>query len=238
MFSYVNFKFTIDDSCCLAGIGALSRRMSDLAEHADGERLTGWRGSREGWLAAAEAAFLDSGIDAVKIQPLAASLDLSRTSFYWFFKDRAALLDALFQRWEDSNGAALLAACDEYADTIAEAMLNIIAVFLDENRFKPRFDFAIRGWAHQSDPIMARVAEADDQRLSAIRGVFRRFGFDPAEADVRARTVYLVQMGYIALQVQEDLPTRLQRVPDYVTTFAGNPARPTELARFRARFPR
>ena len=46
-------------------------------------------------LDAARQALLESGLDAVKIQPLATRLNLSRTSFYWFFKDRTALLDAL-----------------------------------------------------------------------------------------------------------------------------------------------
>ena len=59
------------------------------------EKETGWRGSREVWLAAAKQALLEAGLDAVKIQPLASRLNIARTSFYWFFKDRPELLDAL-----------------------------------------------------------------------------------------------------------------------------------------------
>ncbi|MEQ5872436.1 TetR/AcrR family transcriptional regulator [Sagittula sp. NFXS13] len=196
----------------------------------------GWRGSREVWLEAARAAFLDSGLDAVKVQPLAARLGLSRTSFYWFFKDRAAILDALQDDWESTNTAALVAGCEAPAETISEAVLNLLAVFLDENRFMPRYDMAVRGWAHQSDAVAARVSAADDQRLAAIRSMFMRFGFEAGEADVRARTVYLVQIGYIALQTKEALEDRLARIPAYVKTYAGQPATEAELMRFRARF--
>ena len=63
----------------------------------DPDKSSGWRGSREIWLAAAKRAFLETGLDAVKIQPLATRLNISRTSFYWFFKDRNALLDALLE---------------------------------------------------------------------------------------------------------------------------------------------
>ena len=56
---------------------------------------TGWRGSQEGWLEAAYEALVESGVEAVKIQPLAKKLKLSRTSFYWFFEDREQLLAAL-----------------------------------------------------------------------------------------------------------------------------------------------
>lgn len=196
---------------------------------------TGWRGSRELWLAAAKAAFLETGLDAVKIQPLASQLNLSRTSFYWFFKDRNMLLDALLQDWEAKNTGAFVTACTAYAETLPEALLNLITVFQDETLFEPRLDFAVRGWAHQSDAVMDRVRIADDTRLRAIRDMFLRFGYPPQEADVRARAVYLTQIGYISMQVQEDLATRIDRVPGYVEIFCGQRPSQSEFARFRAR---
>ncbi len=202
---------------------------------AEADDSKGWRGSREVWLDAARAAFLENGIAGVKVQPLAARLGLSRTSFYWFFKDRAAILDALAANWDDTNTAALIEGCGEYAETISEAVLNIIGVFLDETRFEPRFDMAMRTWAHESDAVMQRVSDADDRRLAAIRATFERFGFAPDEADVRARTIYLVQTGYIALQTRESLATRMARIPAYVKTFSGRTASDSELARFHAR---
>ena len=56
---------------------------------------------------------------------------------------------------------------------------------------------------------MDRVAAADERRLSSIRSMFERFGFPASEADVRARTVYLVQIGYISMQVIEDRALRM-----------------------------
>ena len=197
--------------------------------------MTGWRGSRELWLDTAKQALLEAGLDAVKIQPLAARLGISRTSFYWFFSDRDALLDALLEEWEAKNTGAFVAACDAYAETIAEAVLNLIAVFHDEGLFEPQLDFAVRSWAHMSDEVMARVNAADERRLVTIRAMFERFGFGPEDADVRARTVYLVQIGYISMQVREDWDVRMGRVPAYVRTYCGAAPAPNELARFHAR---
>ena len=84
---------------------------------------TGWRGSREGWLEAARAALLDSGVDAVRIQSLAKRVRLSRTSFYWFFKDREALLASLVAAWRDQNTGAIVRQSSAYAESLAEAML-------------------------------------------------------------------------------------------------------------------
>lgn len=201
----------------------------------DSDKASGWRGSREVWLAAARRALVENGLDAVKIQPLASRLALSRTSFYWFFRDRQALLDALLDEWEAQNTGAFVDACGAYAETIAEGLLNLIAVFHDESAFEPQLDFAVRGWAHQSAAVTARVNATDDRRLAAIRGLFARFGFRPEDADVRARTVYLVQIGYIALQTREEQAERMARVPRYVEIYAGRAPSAAEMARFHAR---
>ena len=199
------------------------------------EKVSGWRGSRDVWLAAAKQALIDTGLDAVKIQPLASRLGIARTSFYWFFKDRTELLDALLADWEARNTGAFVEGCEAYAETITEALLNLIAVFHDEAAFDPRLDFAIRSWAHQSEDVTARVNATDERRLAAIRAMFERFGYASDDADVRARTVYLVQIGYIAMQVQETPAVRVPRVARYVEIYAGRPPTPSESARFQAR---
>ena len=62
-----------------------------------------------------------------------------------------------------------------------------------------------------------------------------RFGFSDATADVRARTLYLTQIGYISMQTAEDVATRLTRIPDYVEIFTGKTPQQRELDRFFAR---
>ena len=55
--------------------------------------------------------------------PLADRLGLSRTSFYWHFSDREALLAGLVARWQAKNTGNLVARCEAPAATIAEALL-------------------------------------------------------------------------------------------------------------------
>ncbi|MBJ2152129.1 TetR/AcrR family transcriptional regulator [Paracoccus sp. IB05] len=197
---------------------------------------TGWRGSPEIWLEAAYAALIEGGIDQVRILPLAAQLGLARTSFYWHFKDRQALLTALAKRWEARTTVPLLAACDAYAASEAEAHLNVISLFLDRAVFDDRLEFAVRGWGLQDPDIAGRIREADQHRLDALCAMLIRWGHAPHEADVRARAIYLTQIGYISMQVSESLADRMRRIPDYVAIFSGGPRPdPQELARFHAR---
>ncbi|TMV90649.1 TetR/AcrR family transcriptional regulator [Thioclava sp. BHET1] len=198
-----------------------------------GDMDTGWRGSREGWLDAARAALIEGGVDAVKIQPLAKRLKLSRTSFYWFFKDRDALLAALCEDWEAGTTAPLLAATQAYAATDTEAMLNVIACFLS-GAFDAGLEYALRAWALSDDQIAETLRAADDQRLAALREMLAAHGHGPDEADARARAVYLVQIGYISMRTEETLEIRLSRIAHYVEIFTGRSATAEELARCEA----
>ena len=86
---------------------------------------------------------------------------------------------------------------------MAEAMLNVFDCWLDSSLFNSQFEFAVRSWALQSEEILAEVREADRIRIEALTRMFMRFGHDETGADVRARTIYLVQIGYISMQSQE-----------------------------------
>ncbi|HLZ64979.1 MAG TPA: TetR/AcrR family transcriptional regulator [Aliidongia sp.] len=196
---------------------------------------SGWRGSPEVWLEAAYESLLESGVDAVKIQPLAKKLNLSRTSFYWFFDDREALLQALIARWREKNTGNIVKQTEAYAETVAEAMLNLFDCWLDRNLFDSQLEFAVRSWALQSPDILAEVQQADFIRLEAIKRMLLRFGHTDIAADVHSRTVYLVQIGYISMQTREDVAARMKRIPEYVTIFTGQAPQQRELDRFFAR---
>ncbi|UNK40344.1 TetR/AcrR family transcriptional regulator (plasmid) [Shinella sp. H4-D48] len=196
---------------------------------------SGWRGSQEGWLEAAYEALLESGVESVKILPLAKRLSLSRTSFYWFFKDREELLDALIARWRDKNTGNLVKQSEAYAETLAEAMLNVFDCWLNKDLFDSQFEFAVRSWALQSPDILAEVHAADQTRMEALRRMFVRFGHEEGPADVRARTTYLVQIGYISMQSREDIALRMKRIPEYIAIYTGEVPQQRELDRFFAR---
>ncbi len=187
------------------------------------------------WLDAAYEVLVESGVDAIRIVPLAKRLDVSRTSFYWFFKDREALLGALLERWRAGNTHNLIKQCEAYAESITEAIFNVFDCWLDAALFDSGFEFAIRSWAQQSTRVAAAIRAADTPRIQALTDMFVRFNFEPHAADVRARTIYLTQIGYISMRTKEDMTTRMDRIPDYVEIFTGQPAQRREIERFHAR---
>jgi AcrR family transcriptional regulator len=195
----------------------------------------GWRGTPDLWLDAAYDLLVEGGVEAVKVMPLAERLGLSRTSFYWHFPDREALLVGLIERWKAKNTGSLVARCEAPAATITEALLNLFDCWYDNALFDTRLEFAMRTWSLTDPTVATAMGEADASRVAAITALFRRFGYDEAEADTRARTLYLTQVGYIAVRSDEAFEVRMARNPAYVLTFCGVAPTPEEDAVFRAR---
>jgi|JI7StandDraft_1071085.scaffolds.fasta_scaffold81974_3 AcrR family transcriptional regulator len=195
----------------------------------------GWRGTPEVWLDAAYDLLVEGGVEAVKVMPLAERLGLSRTSFYWHFPDREALLAGLLDRWQAKNTGNLVARCEAEAATITEAMLNLFDCWIDPGLFDSRLEFAMRTWSLTDPSVAAAMTRADNDRIAAITAVFCRFGYPRTEADARARTLYLTQVGYIVLRSSEDFDARMERIPSYALTFSGKAPNAAETAAFRAR---
>lgn len=188
--------------------------------------------TREDWLATARDALIRKGVAHVKIAPLARAMQVSRSSFYWYFKDRADLLDALLAAWEAQNTAQIIAHCQRPAATISHACCNFFKCFVDETRFDRGLDFAVREWARSDAGLRARVDAADSARIDALTQMFAAQGYPRAEADARARILYFMQLGYHALEVREEMDLRLSRIGPYLEGFTGQPADPGALASF------
>jgi len=193
------------------------------------------RGSRQLWLDAAYDLLISDGIEAVKVMSLAKRLNLTRTGFYWFFKDIAELQAAIVERWEDQNTGNLVARCEAEADTVGAALFNLMDCWFDPALFDARLDLAIRNWARNDPALQRRLDEADIRRIDAVTALFSRFGYSDAQAKARSMTVIYTQIGYISMQVTEDPEERLDRVPHYVEIFAGVHPTPEEVAAFERR---
>lgn len=184
------------------------------------------------WLAAAYEVLCENGVEAVKVMPLAKQLGVSRTSFYWHFKDREELLEAMVRHWEEKNTGNLAARTAAYAESIAEAMFNLFDCWLDPQLFDARLDLAIRNWARNDASLQKRLDLADRRREQAMTSMFTRFGYPEADALIRARAMIYTQVGYISMQVHESNEYRISLMPGWIEVFTGTRPEPRELERF------
>jgi len=179
---------------------------------------------RQDWINAAYQVLIEEGVHQVRILNLADRLGISRGSFYWHFKNRADLLDALISTWQQKNTGALVAACRRDTDFTGR-MLAIADCWVYETHYDPALDAAMRSWA-QYDAAVYQVVQAEDRkRLAAFQRLFREHGFTSQQAMIRARVFYFTQVGYFALGVKEteSVEQRLALYRDYFLVFTGDP---------------
>jgi AcrR family transcriptional regulator len=199
------------------------------------DKSHGWRGSANLWLDAGYERLISGGVEAVKILPLAKALGLSRTSFYWHFADRDALLAAIVDRWSAQNTGNLLARSAAPAQTICGAVFKLFDCWIDANLFDAKLDLAIRNWAQNDASLRVHVDAADGARISGISDMFQKFGYSETQARTRAHTMIFTQVGYYAMALDEDRSDRLRAMPPYVEVFTGHAPTTDEITAFFSR---
>src|SRR4051794_5970585 len=133
--------------------------------------------TRRDWINLALQTLISDGIESVRVLTLGQKLGVSRSSFYWYFQSRQDLLDQLLAHWHDTNTKAIVERARRPAATIIMGVMNVFECWADERLFDPRFDFAVREWARRSDDVRAAIDQADNDRLGAIREMYRRHGY-------------------------------------------------------------
>lgn len=204
------------------------------AAGASGAPFGNVKATREDWLRLALGVVARDGVAAVTVLNLSERLGVSRSSFYWYFRNREDLLDELLQRWDRLNSRSIVRQSKADAASINEAICNVFRCWVDPKLFSPRLDFAVREWARRSEKARAALDRSDGERTAAIRAMFERHGYPSDEALVRARVLYFMQIGYYALELDESMEARLKLTPHYLETFSGVAPREEDLASFRA----
>lgn len=182
------------------------------------------RADRDTWIIGAREALIAGGIASVKVAPLAESLGLTTGSFYWHFKGREDLLNALLEDWASTNTEAMKQAC---AIEDPDAAINaLVEVWLTENGFSSNYDSAVRDWARVSKAVDEAVRKVDRARIAMLENVFRRFGYDRERANVRARVMYYHQVGYYAMNIIEGPKLRRGLLQYYLEVLRDGVGRP------------
>ncbi len=179
---------------------------------------------REIWIAAARAALIAGGVASVKVEPLASQLGVTTGSFYWHFRNRDELLEAVLDDWETTNSAALFKAAAGGGDAMAQ--LDAIAdIWINETQYCPDYDSAVRDWARISAAVEERVRAVDGRRIALLKGVFLKLGLPDREAFVRARITYFHQVGYYAMRITESRSERNTLKNLYIAALTGGATR-------------
>ncbi|KNY15376.1 hypothetical protein AKG11_19380 [Shinella sp. SUS2] len=188
--------------------------------------------TREAWIEAGIAALVEEGIANVKIQVMAKTLAVSRSSFYWFFADLQELHRELLEHWLRKNTSPIIERALRPALTVTKAVCHIFECWVDPGLFSPRLDAAVRSWAQVDASVRNVVDQADDQRVDAVARMFQRYSYPEDEAFIRARVLYFTQIGHYTLGMRDDREMRLRLLRPYLLSFTGRTASDEEVEAF------
>jgi AcrR family transcriptional regulator len=149
------------------------------------------------WVKAAARRLAAGGSESVAVEPLARDMGITKGSFYWHFRDRPALLEALIADWGSRATAPVLDRLKRMGGEPADRLAALMATVAAEGAGS--LDPAMRAWARSDIEAAASLGRVDAARLAYIAGEFRALGFAASAAWTRARLFYLHLLGEHAL---------------------------------------
>ncbi|MDO9297813.1 TetR/AcrR family transcriptional regulator [Bradyrhizobium sp.] len=148
--------------------------------------------SAKDWLDQGLETLAASGFTALKAEPLAKAMGVSRGSFYWHFADIGAFHAAILAHWRDVAAEQVIANL-EAASGSANPLPRLLRGAFGN---RPALESAVRTWASVDPKARAAVQAIDRRRLSYVEDLFRANGLPPAVARARAQILYWAYLGY------------------------------------------
>ena len=148
--------------------------------------------SAKDWLDQGLKALAQHGFTALKAEPLAKAMGVSRGSFYWHFADVEAFHTAILRHWREVAAERIIADVEAAADNDNPLQLLLRRVFGE----RLALENAVRSWATVDPAARAAVQAIDRRRLTYVENLFRASGFSPDVARARAQILYWAFLGF------------------------------------------
>jgi AcrR family transcriptional regulator len=144
------------------------------------------------WVESALQVLADRGIDGIRVEVLSKELGVTKGSFYWHFKDRAALLDAMLQEWRRRATLAIIARLEATHEAPHSRLRRLLRLQFDARRaeFGADIELAVRLWGRHDRRAAEALREVDELRLRYIVKLLTELGVAQAEARARAILIY------------------------------------------------
>ena len=191
-------------------LGRTAARSSTRSSRGAGERSATRRTAERkrprleagAWIEAGLDALAAGGVGAVRVEPLAQALDVTKGSFYWHFADRRALIDAMLVSWREGRIAAIrqqTVGSGAPADTLA----SLAELYTRHIHVKGlAVELAIRAFARADLAAEKAVQAVDGERLRHVARLFAALGWSPADSRTRAVLLYAHLFGQSLLDTR------------------------------------
>ena len=161
------------------------------------------------WLDQGLKTLATRGFTALKAEPLAKAMGVSRGSFYWHFADIGAFHAAILARWHEVAAEQIIANVEAASKDENPLALLLRRVFGE----RLMLERAVRTWASVDPAARAAVQAIDRRRLGYVEGLLTQSGLSTDVARARAQILYWAFLGF-ALSDQPLPKARQEAVVD------------------------
>lgn len=149
--------------------------------------------SKAKWLDHGLQVLAQQGPDALKANPLAQSLGVSRGSFYWHFADLGEFHADLLLRWRELTTDAVI----QGTDVKLSAPEQLFALIQLAAGAQDSLERALRSWAVQDEAAALAVREVDELRVAHLVHLMCACGLPQDDAAARAAFLYWANIGRV-----------------------------------------
>jgi AcrR family transcriptional regulator len=171
--------------------------------------------SAKDWLDQGLRALARSGFTALKAEPLAKAMGVSRGSFYWHFADIGAYHAAILKHWREVAAEQIIANIEAASGDDNPLQLLLRRAF----GTKPALENAIRTWATLDPAARSAVQAIDRRRQGYVENLLKESGLSADVARPRAQILYWAFLGF-ALSDTPLPPARQAEVIDELLRMA------------------
>jgi AcrR family transcriptional regulator len=176
----------------------------------------GSRPDAKAWVRAGLELLAENGVDGVIVEALARRLGVTKGGFYWAFKDRDALLEAMLAEWRTRATLALIARLEQERDPPVERLRRLLRIPIvgPHAESGAGLELSVRVWGRRDPRARAALDEVDQLRLHYLEHLLIACGISKAEAPARAILgySYMRVAGSLISQQQSELMRQCEAV--------------------------
>ena len=153
------------------------------------------RTPRSSWIDEGLRALAAGGPEAVRIEPLAEALGVTKGGFYWHFDGRRALLEEMLDTWERTVVDEVIELVEDEGGDARTRLWRLFELGSSFAREVLWIELAVREWARRDPTVADRLRRVDNRRMDYMRSLFGGFCPDEDDVEVRCMLAFSVWIG-------------------------------------------